>query len=99
MSALTQTRCLLFVESENLIPTSFLTFWLADHIPKLQSVLTSKRHDSQLPFAVCFVGVLRNFSRLELSHPFSGQLMSAALSARISQKRLRVQFADIWRKA
>jgi hypothetical protein len=88
MSALTQTRYLLFVESENLIATPFLTFWLADHIRKLQSVLTSKRHGSQLPFAVCFVGVLRNFSRLELSHPFSGQLMSAALSAQEFRKRV-----------
>ena len=50
---LAQSRFLLFVESENMIPTPFLVssgILARDHICKLQLVLPSKRYGFDLPF-------------------------------------------------
>ena len=62
---LAQARFLLFVESENLIPSPFLAvlaFWLDDHIRELQPVLASERDGHHFSFPVCLVGGVRNFS-------------------------------------
>ena len=60
-----KSRFLLFVESENLIPTPVSRspgILADDHIRELQPVLPSERDSRHLSLPVCLVGGMRNFS-------------------------------------
>ena len=59
-----QTRLLLFVESDNLVPAPFLAilaFWLVIIFASFSLFSPLKRHGVHLPFAVCPVGRVRDF--------------------------------------
>jgi hypothetical protein len=62
---LAQARFLLFVESENLIPTPFLAvlaFWLVIIFASFRPVLTSQRDGHYFSFPVRLIGGVRNLS-------------------------------------
>ena len=81
---LAQVRFLLFVDLKiyrEAVSSSPGTL-AHDHICQLQPVLTSERDRLYLPFPICLVGGVCNFSDFELSRPFTGLMMISSAPLR-----------------